>query len=303
MLCPLLPEASGTPDMIIRYGRVPDVLPIIRAEGVCFQVSPEHVLIRLPSGTAFWLKAGREVVIDQTEGFGEDAVRLFLFGLVIGVALLQRGELVLHASAVQVRDSVVAFMGHSGTGKSTLAAALHNRGYRILTDEVCVIRGVDTDQPSVIPATPYLQLWQYALPRLWEAVPSLHRVRPELEKYSYPLGSKAFQHQPLPLQRLYALEGWNKAAYVCEAVKGAQRIQKLLGYTYRVEYLKGLGKQRQHFRQCGALASQTTLRKVSYPLTWLSFPDVLDLLEHDMQQENTHEVTQDLTELPRHNVY
>lgn len=303
MPCPLLPKATGTPDIRVSYGQVPHALPVITAEGVCFQANAEEVLIRLPSGTAFWLKGGQDVVIAQSTGFGDDAVRLFLFGLVMGVVLLQRGELVLHASAVQVGNFAIAFMGHSGAGKSTLVAALLHRGYRVLADEVCVIREGVGGQSMAIPATPYLQLWEHALPHIWQTPPSLQRVRPEIQKYHYPLDQNAFQAEPLPLRRLYALEGWNKAIYTCKPVQGTQHIQKLLGYTYHVEYLKGLGAQALHFKQCAALASRTVLRTVRYSSTWVSFPEVLDLLEQDMQHEHMHKVTQDLTELPRHNVY
>lgn len=41
----------------------------------------------------------------------------------------------LHASAVAARTGVVAFCARSGTGKSTLAASLHHRGYDLWADD------------------------------------------------------------------------------------------------------------------------------------------------------------------------
>jgi hypothetical protein len=47
-----------------------------------------------------------------------------------------RGTTCLHASAVLLAGEVVAFCGASGTGKSTIAAALATRGCALVTDDV-----------------------------------------------------------------------------------------------------------------------------------------------------------------------
>lgn len=49
--------------------------------------------------------------------------------------LAHEGQLVLHASTVEVDGALIAFAGPSGTGKSTLAASLLSAGYRVLGDD------------------------------------------------------------------------------------------------------------------------------------------------------------------------
>lgn len=61
---------------------------------------------------------------------------LLLEGNVIAALLMLSGECVLHASAVEVGGRAVAFIGHSGGGKSTLAALACAAGARLVTDDL-----------------------------------------------------------------------------------------------------------------------------------------------------------------------
>lgn len=57
-------------------------------------------------------------------------------GTVLAFVLAIRGEAVLHASAVQVGDAALAFVGASGMGKSTSATLMCADGARLITDDL-----------------------------------------------------------------------------------------------------------------------------------------------------------------------
>ena len=57
-------------------------------------------------------------------------------GTLLSFLLALRGNPVLHASAVQVGDSALAFVGASGMGKSTMATLMCADGARLITDDV-----------------------------------------------------------------------------------------------------------------------------------------------------------------------
>lgn len=61
---------------------------------------------------------------------------ILVSGLVIAFLLCVAGECVLHGSAVEVDGRAVAFIGHSGAGKSTVAALLCAEGARLVCDDV-----------------------------------------------------------------------------------------------------------------------------------------------------------------------
>ena len=65
-----------------------------------------------------------------------DIAGLLVVGNVIACVLTLAGESVLHASAVEIGGSALAFLGSSGMGKSSLAALLCANGARFITDDL-----------------------------------------------------------------------------------------------------------------------------------------------------------------------
>jgi hypothetical protein len=69
-------------------------------------------------------------------GFDPDVLGVLLPGTVMAARLILDGRLVLHASALRVGRSAVAFVGSPGMGKSTLAGLGMAAGFPLLTDDV-----------------------------------------------------------------------------------------------------------------------------------------------------------------------
>lgn len=78
-----------------------------------------------------------------------------LWGIPALLCFLRRGELPLHASAVQVGAGAVVIGAPSRFGKSTLAAAFWREGYRVLSEDLTCVRAQD---PSVLPGPALLRM-------------------------------------------------------------------------------------------------------------------------------------------------
>lgn len=73
---------------------------------------------------------------------------------------LTPGYVVFHASAVQIGDHVVAVLGQSGQGKSTLAAWFAAQGFPLLTDDCLVVRWDDATRRWLAqPSYRSVRLW------------------------------------------------------------------------------------------------------------------------------------------------
>jgi len=81
--------------------------------------------------------------------------------LACGVWLAPRGGLLLHGASVEHQGQALAFLGHSGAGKTTLSGRLAARGVRVIADEVVAVRAGSS--PFELQATP--RVFGHPLPR------------------------------------------------------------------------------------------------------------------------------------------
>jgi len=95
-----------------------------------------------------------------------DEVRWYLLHLVFPFVLRLRGSLSLHACAVALPGGASVFLGESGDGKSTLAAAFAREGFPVLADEVVVLP--HGPRPLCLPGLPYLRLSPASLTALFD---------------------------------------------------------------------------------------------------------------------------------------
>lgn len=82
-----------------------------------------------------------EVLVRRDPSGRADLLPVLLAGTGTAFLLALLGKTVLHASAVAVQGSALAFVGESGQGKSTLAALLCTAGAELITDDVLVVDG------------------------------------------------------------------------------------------------------------------------------------------------------------------
>src|SRR3989441_9254395 len=143
---------------MVRFGKVGRGLVGSLALGNGVRATAGEARVALPGVGRFLVREGREIVVEPSPKVTEAALRAFLLGPVLAVALHQRGRLVHHASAVALDGGAVAFLGGSGRGKSTLAGTLYRRGHRLIADDVLVVSDA-ADGPCAWPGIPQLKLW------------------------------------------------------------------------------------------------------------------------------------------------
>lgn len=188
-------------DVQIRMAPVPPVVHAPRLTLSWLQANLHECRVDIPSIGRFFVSGGTEVLVDPDSTTSNEDLTPYLLGVVVGALSHQRDLLALHANAVEVEDGCVAFVGPSGAGKSTLTGFLAERGYRMVTDDVCLVR-FENGQAKVSATAPRLKLWKNAVEALGHQSENLKRVIGRLEKYSLPVDQAI---DGLALRRVYLL--------------------------------------------------------------------------------------------------
>ena len=103
----------SAPAVTVRVAPVPTGLEDATKRGVTWQIAGDRFLFQVAGVARFLLSGGREILFEPASGVAASDISIFLIGTVLDL-LHQRGEIVLHASAVQVNGKAVLFCGASG---------------------------------------------------------------------------------------------------------------------------------------------------------------------------------------------
>lgn len=275
---PELPEAAADADLVVRYARVPVALP----DAVCREVLYEHngreAIWRL-DGIARYLIAegGRRIDVDAAPLADAAEVRLFLLQPVFVLACLLRGDWLLNAAAVARNGEAVAFIGASGCGKSTVAAALATRGFRVVSDSLLRIAR-DGDRLLAHPQAPWLWLWPDTLSMLPLGGYANEKLRPaiELRRVSMPAVAG-----PVPVSRIALLRqqlGDDPDLFDPVSRQGMRAVDTLVRHLAGNSWLAHLGSRPGLFGWSSALAAAVTVERIEVPWGAERMPDLLEQL-------------------------
>lgn len=273
--------AGGTdsiPEVTIRRGSVPEALHDANLTGPTWQIAGKQFLLNVPNVARFLLRDGNEIVFAPESEDSVEDVPIFVLGTVFGILLHQREQIVLHASAVEVNGKAVAFCGASGAGKSTLAAALAQRGYRLLTDDVCAITLASNTAPMIHSDGRQLKLWTEAIENLRLENLRGARVSSRLEKF-YVEPQRA-TNKPLPVGVIYMLReaspsylpGVERANVVDAAVL-------LRNNAYRPLLVASFEQNEKYFRATAQIASRCGIFVLTRPRDFAAVPEVVSSLK------------------------
>jgi hypothetical protein len=277
---PLIQQQDATPHQVtIRLGEIPRRLPdAVEVDPDCFATTTQYLLC--VSGIARYLVTeGREIVVDPDASAVPLDVRAYLLGAMFVVLCQQRGLLPLHASAVAGKSGVVAFLANSGQGKSTLAAHLVQRGFRVIADDICLIDATPPGDAMVIPTAPWLKLWRNSLENLGRQAEGLDRVFSDDDKYRLPLAPVL---QPEPICKVVFLEGTEGSANatVIEEVPRVEAVPLLMNLTHHSYVLEATGQREENFLRCGRVLSQARAYRLIRPWGLMHLKSTVDAVEN-----------------------
>lgn len=211
-----------------------------------------------------------------------------LLGDILSLWLEFKGIVALHASAVVIDGGTVGLLSHSGNGKSTLAAALVQTGYPLLTDDILAV--VWRGETCVgYPAYPWMRLWPNEAAYFVGHFEGLRRVRPELSKRWVPVGTDGFGalcSSPQPLVCLYLPERRDaeSGGNVIEIspISSRDAVIELVRYSFAAQILNVLGLRESRLDLFVRIVQAVPLRQLIYPSGFDHLSRVRDAILEDL---------------------
>lgn len=289
LLLPELPTAKLVPGerpVVVRVGPAPHTLAASLTSSAWCEATASEFLLRLPAVATYYVRNGEEVVVEPVSGAPALDVRSYLMGSIFAALCHQRGLLPLHASAVATDAGAIAFLGPSGTGKSSMAAFLGRRGHRIVADDICLIDPAAPREGRVVPVAPWLKLWSTTLEALGEASTGLPRIFSDDDKYRVPLDQDA---SPIALAQLILLErGEDATQPILERLTPVQALHALLDHTYQAWLVRATGQTEAYFRRCGRALEGVRVMRLRRPWGFDAMDETLSLLQQHLGTNPGH---------------
>lgn len=288
----LLPFEFKEADILIRLGKTPEKLSgedVI--EKVRVSISPTEYLLKVLDTANYYAGNGNKIIIEPLPGADEKSIRLFMLSNAMAAILHQRNMIPLHASAVHYEDGVVLFCGRSGAGKSTTATALQKQGYKVFSDDVCVLKEVDGEL-MVLPSYPMMKLWEDSFVKVGMVMAGEEdKIRPHLPKYARWYHSE-FGIDPMPVKQIFIIDPSNQAAEVSIKKTGAiEAFQELQKNTYRPVQTISMKKRDIHFMMVSKLAASAPVAKIIRPQHGNSIEELAGYIHSVLKGEGVTEVT------------
>jgi len=220
----------------------------------------------------------------------DSIMHLFLDVVIPLVLSSQRGKLVLHASAVLASDKIIAFLGETGRGKSTLAASFAQQGFPVVTDD-CLVLEDRSGQIFGLPYYPALRLWSDTVSALFGYDKSMlsqvaHYTDKKLlwaAKSSLPFCTAANL-----LQRIYVLasdqehEGSREVSIGFLSPRDA--FMELVKCPYRLG-ISNRDRLRDEFDALCRVVSSLTFRRIVFPQAFSLLPKIQEKILADLRDE------------------
>jgi hypothetical protein len=283
-LAPCDDQGADAQEIAIRLSQLPETLSNVTAvfpEGQC---NENELLLNIPEAARYLIRSGSEILVDQAPEADAGDVSAYLLGTAFGVLCHQRGMPPLHASAIDVVDGCVAFVGDSGAGKSTMVAALAARGHQVISDDVCVL---DRGEQGIRawPGLNRLRLWEDAIMALGCDQPGIEREFRGYNKYLIPLHPARYPENARRLRRVYQLDTAAEGdRATITRLQGAAAVEVLMQNIYRATMAEHMGRKANLFVTCAAAAREVPVYRFSRPLGFHALREVVDVLEEHLRE-------------------
>lgn len=216
------------------------------------------------------------VVFHRSPAAEDDIVAFRFLHSVVAAVFRQRGYLVLHANAaLREGGKAVVLSGDSGAGKSTTLAGLLARGYKMLSDDITILRASIHNRMETLPGIPQFHLTEEAANRLGHDVPDSPRFSSRFPKRAI-AAAESMANEPAELGCIYLIEKGPVEVLRFDALQGMEKFLALQRCVYGPFFP---GEHPEAFPIFGLAARQARLVRIRRPALGWTLESILSRID------------------------
>lgn len=266
----LAPHAQANPDLFVTAAAEPvsgdwqwlRPLDPSMATWLSVATGPAGYRLVFDGGGEFVVSIPDRRITTVTSSADADTIRHLLIDQVVPLVLSHGGQLVLHASAVEIGSGAIALIGPPGAGKSTLTASFGLHSVRVLADDAVVVDERDGE---------WMARPAYGGLRLWPDMLAAHishdapRVAPYTDKRRLSQAEGiTYCPEPRPLRCVYVLDLEEVDDVAIEPLSGRASLMAVVGQTFLLD-ASDASRVVGHFDRAHALCRHIAVRRLRYP--------------------------------------
>lgn len=267
-------------DVTISYGKLPEDIRNRINETVISSKERKNVYVFVEEIARYNVVNGNTIIIDSYENADMKRIRSFLLGWAFGVLFIQRGTVVIHGDSVIINGKGIIIAGESGTGKSTLTAALKLRGYKLIADDVSVITRESDGNYIINPAYPQQKLCKDTMENLGYDINKfmLSTKKEDSERYIIPSGGN-FVNKSFPMGAICEISIGDNIEVEIKEVKGAEKINSLMKNGYFINVEQHMGIRQEYFLKYLDIVKKIPFYKIMRPRDKFTVNNQVETLE------------------------
>ena len=248
----------------------------------------KQYLLRFPGLCDFLITAdGKQVQFTPGKDVPEETIRHLLLDQVIPRILCHRGQLVLHASAVQINDQVLLFSGDTGSGKSTIASKFYRDGATLVTDD-CILMRFQDKQACCVANYPGLRLYPDSVKALFANENEFCEMAHYSSKKRLVLTNDNTTVRAMPVSAIFLLPEPG------EEIHDKVELQRIMGADEMIAIIKQLflldvtDKNRiaNHFNNIKTLMDRVpVIYRLQYPYEYIRLEEVCTAIQSVMDNK------------------
>lgn len=184
------------------------------------------------------------------------------------------GGLFLHGSAARIGDTAFAFLGHSRSGKTTLAGAFARSGMPFLTEDVVDLVPSETGY-DLRPKFSALRLFKDSADHLFRG--KIDFDEEDRKQDVAANESVPFAESPAPLGAIYILGEDHEAPLTIRALNPQEALGALMPHSFILD-VEDKRRLRSHFGRLADLSERVACFSLDYPRQYSELPGLIEAI-------------------------